>query len=257
MTDSTTTSCPVCGTPASGNFCIACGASLGPRACAHCRAELSPQARFCHRCGTAAASSATRGPSTASERRAWGIAAVLCVLLVGGIAYQVSSTTGPATPDMANAGSALGTAGRAPDISAMSPRERFDRLFNRVMQAAGRGDSAEVLRFTPMALGAYQQLDAPDADARYHAAVLHLQVGEVSPARALADTILATTPRHLFGYLIRGEVAAMSGDSRLRARAARDFLAHYASELAAKRVEYSDHQPALDTFKKDAEQAAR
>ena len=41
----------------------------------------------------------------------------------------------------------------------MTPRERFDRLFNRIMQAAERGDSAQVERFTPMALGAYHQLD--------------------------------------------------------------------------------------------------
>ena len=64
----------------------------------------------------------------------------------------------------------------------MTPRERFDRLFNRIMEAGQQGDTAQVARFTPMALGAYAQLDTFDADARYHAAVLHLQVGRIAGA---------------------------------------------------------------------------
>jgi hypothetical protein len=55
-----------------------------------------------------------------------------------------------------------------------------------------------------MALGAYAQLDGFDADARDHAAVLHLQAGDTRSALALADTILAETPGHLFGYVIPG-----------------------------------------------------
>ncbi len=139
----------------------------------------------------------------------------------------------------------------------MTPRERYDRLFNRIMQAAERRDSAEVRRFTPMALGAYDQLDSRDADARYHAAVLHLQVGNVDPARALADTILIESPRHLFGYLVRGQVAELQGaDGPLR-QARRDFLAQYASQMATKQVEYLEHQPVLDEFKAKAEGGTR
>jgi Double zinc ribbon len=247
----TTTTCPVCGAAASGNFCSACGASLAARACAACRAELSPQARFCHRCGTSVGSR-----SAASDRRAWIIAGALCVLLVGGIGYRVSSSAPqPATPDMANTGASPGD--RAPDISGMSPRERFDRLFNRIMQAAERGDAAEVERFTPMALGAYQQLDTTDVDARYHAAVIHLQTGNIPPARALADTILIEAPGHLFGFLIRGTAARMGNDAALEDRAERDFLAHYTRELAANRVEYLEHRPVLEEFKELAEKAVR
>ena len=101
----------------------------------------------------------------------------------------------------------------------MTPQERFDRLFNRIMEAAGRQDSAEVERFTPMALGAYQQLESRNADSRYHAAVLHLQVGNFAAARALADTILSQSPAHLFGYVVRGEVAKLQGDSEQLGRA--------------------------------------
>ena len=184
------------------------------------------------------------------------VAGTLCVLLVAGIAYRVSSAAPePAAPDMANAGSSAGLSGPAPDISAMTPRERFDRLFNRIMQASERGDSAEIERFTPMALGAYQQLETRDPDARYHASVLHLQVGSFAAARALADTILAESPGHLFGYVIRGEVAMLQNDSRLRTAAERDFLAHYDSAVRSNRVEYLEHKPVLDEFRRVAEKA--
>jgi hypothetical protein len=240
--------CPSCGTTAAGNFCSACGASLSPRACAACRAELSPQARFCHRCGQQVSAS----PVAPSERRAWIVAGALCLLLVGGIVYKVSSSSPqPVAPDMANAGASV--PGRAPDISSLSPRERFDRLFNRIMQAAEQGDSLQVAQFTPMALGAYEQLDARDIDARYHAAVIHLQVGDIPAARALADTILAESPGHLFGYVIRGTAARLAGDSAGQSRAQRDFLSHYPTEIAKKRVEYLEHEPVLKEFKQEAD----
>ncbi len=246
--------CPSCGTAASGNFCSSCGASLIARACAACRAELSPQARFCHRCGQPVSSS---GPvTTASERKAWMIAGALCLLLVGGIVYKVSSASPqPVAPDMANAGAS--GPGRAPDISNLSPRERFDRLVNRIMQAAEQGDSVQVAQFTPMALGAYDQLETRDVDARYHAAVIHLQSGDMSAAAALADTILTESPGHLFGYVIRGTAARIQGNRAVEARAQRDFLAHYQSEMEKKRVEYLEHEPVLQEFKAEAEANGR
>jgi hypothetical protein len=149
-----------------------------------------------------------------------------------------------------------GATGPAPDISAMTPRERFDRLFNRIMQAAERGDSVEVQRFTPMALGAYQQLESPDADARYHAAVIHLGVGDVAPALALADTILRESPGHLFGYVIRGTAARFQQNRAAQTRADRDFLAHYNTEMGSKRVEYLEHRPALEEFRSEAEKGS-
>ncbi len=189
-----------------------------------------------------------------SERRAWIIAGTLCVLLVGGIAYQVSSAAPePAAADMANAGSSTGVPGPAPDISAMAPRERFDRLFNRIMQAAERGDSSEVARFTPMALGAYGQLDTVDVDGRYHAAVIHMQIGSFPAALSLADTILAESPGHLFGYVIRGEIARLRDNSVLRRDAEQNFLKHYEPAMQSKRVEYLEHKPVVDEFKAQAE----
>ena len=267
------TTCPACGSPASGKFCSACGASLVPRTCAGCRADLSPRARFCHRCGRQVG--AGRAASLpARERTAWIVAAGLCVVLLSLIVFKVIREARPAAaPEMANAGaqsasedvtgrgvggpSAAPSGGAPPDISQMSPRERFDRLFNRVMQAAERGDTAQVVRFTPMALGAYGQLDSMDADARYHAAVLRMQVGDMAGALALADTILARDPGHLFGYIIRGTAAGLQNDTARRQQAERDFRAHFAAESAAGRQEYQEHQPVIDEFKREADSAGQ
>ena len=190
------------------------------------------------------------------------------MLLLGVIVAKVTRGVSPATaPEMANAGAGGAAepdagagatpgsvpAGPAPDISRMTPRERFDRLFNRIMQAADQGDSAQVERFLPMALGAYGQLDSADVDAQYHAAVLHLQAGDAPGALALADTILATVPTHLFGYIVRGDASRLQRDAPAQRRAQADFLAHYAAEMKAKRVEYVEHEPAIEAFRKQAE----
>ncbi len=250
-------SCPACGAAAAGRFCSACGASLVPRSCAHCGAELSPRARFCHRCGQPAGAAGAAGPAASSERTAWLVAGSLCLLLVAVIVWRVvREQPAPSIPQMANPGAEAGAGsaggrpgGVAPDISRMTPRERFDRLYNRIMQAASRGDSAEAIRFTPMALGAYTQLDTVDADARYHAGVLRLQTGDVAGARALADTILRRTPGHLLGYVLLGTAADRSGDTAAAARARRDFQQHYAAETTAARPEYRDHAAAIDEFR--------
>lgn len=159
-----------------------------------------------------------------------------------------------APPDMANVGNVGaapggGPTGPAPDISSMSPRERFDRLFERVVRASEAGDSVTVVQFAPMALGAYAQLDAVDTDARYHAAMIDLAVRDFPGAEALADTILAGAPGHLFAYLIRGEAADRQNNAAALTRSYQDFLDHYDAEMRAGRVEYAEHRPALDDFR--------
>jgi hypothetical protein len=149
-------------------------------------------------------------------------------------------------------------AGEAPpDISNMSPRERFNRLYNRVMTAAQSGDEATVSRFTPMALMAYAQLDTIDADARYHAALLKVHTGDVNASRALADTILAQTPGHLFGYIIRGTVARFRKDQPELNRAYAGFLKRYDAEMKTDRPEYAEHRTSLNDFRTAALEATR
>jgi hypothetical protein len=190
----------------------------------------------------------------------------MCLLLVGAIVYNVmTQAPTPQVPNMANAGAKAGAnagaalgdttlqAGPAPDISQLSPRERFDRLYNRIMQAAGQSDTVQVRRFTPMALGAYAQLDSFDADARYHAAVIRLQSGDLAGAHALADTILEQSPDNLLGYMVRGTAAGLTDDPGARAQAEREFLRRFDREMAAGRAEYRDHAPVIAEYKKEAE----
>jgi hypothetical protein len=135
----------------------------------------------------------------------------------------------------------------------MSPRERFNRLYNRVMQAAQAGDEATVSRFTPMALSAYQMLDTLDADARYHAALLRAHTGEVEAARALGDSILTRNPGHLLGYVVLGTAARWRKDDKALQRAYRDFLSRYDAEMKANRPEYSEHRLSLEEFRRAAQ----
>jgi hypothetical protein len=191
----------------------------------------------------------TRG----SERTPWIIAAALVAVLVAAIVARVQrGAPAPTVPDMANPGAAAAAgppAGAAPDISQMSPRERFDRLFNRVVAAAERADTTEVLRFAPMALAAYEQLDTRDADARYHAAVLMLETGQIDEASALADTILASAPGHLFGLLLRASVAERRGNAAALRRAREEFARRYDAEIASAKPEYREHRAALEAFR--------
>jgi hypothetical protein len=140
----------------------------------------------------------------------------------------------------------------APDISQLSPKERFDRLYNRVMQAAQTGDQATMTRFMPMALGAYDMLDSADADARYHAALLRVHNGDVQGSRALGDSILAAQPGHLLGYVVLGTTARWAKDDAELAKAYRGFLAHYDKEMKANRPEYTEHRASIDGFRREA-----
>jgi hypothetical protein len=244
--------CPACGNPGAGRFCSNCGTQRDGAACAGCGAAVSPAARFCSSCGLTVGS----GPGTVSrDRTPWVVAALamaglMAVLLI----MLVRKSAGPAAQaEVAVSSDASGEA--PPDISNMSPRERFNRLYNRIMTAAQSGDEATVTRFTPMALMAYAQLDTTDADARYHAALLKVHTGDVDASRALADTILAQNPGHLFGYIIRGTVARFRKDEPELKRAYAGFLKRYDAEMKAARPEYAEHRTSLDVFRKAALEA--
>jgi hypothetical protein len=256
MSNPMITVCPACGAEASGKFCRTCGAGLGARVCSGCGAALAPGMLFCSRCGRAVASGQV---TSAAERVKWmligggivGVVAVLLVLITRGSPPPVAAAGPPDAPF------AAGADGPPPDISKMSPRERFDRLYNRIMTAAENGDDKTASTFTPMALAAYGMLDSVDADARYHAALIKLHTGDINGATALGDTILAKNPGHLFGYVVLGTVARFRKDDAGLNQAYRDFLAHYDSEMKAGRSEYGDHSRSLTEFKQAAEAARR
>ena len=261
MTKDTGTTCASCGAAGTGRFCASCGAPRVGATCAGCGAQLTPGARFCPACGRGiGAAGAPR-----SDRTPWMIAGAALIGLLGVLLIMLTregqpsvaaETTGVSESgglgDPAGGG---GGGGAPPDISNMSPRERFNRLYNRVMQAAQNGDDATVTRFTPMALMAYAQLDTIDADARYHAALLQVHTGDVAGPSAEADTILKQQPGHLFGYIIRGPVARWQQDDKALSKAYAGFLQHYDAEMKAGRPEYGEHKVAVDDFKQAADKA--
>ncbi|MEP7326191.1 MAG: zinc ribbon domain-containing protein [Gemmatimonadota bacterium] len=245
--------CPSCGTQSSGNFCNNCGSSLGTPSCSKCQSPLRQGTRFCPGCGAATPWTATRGPGGA--RTPWIVAGGIGVALLGAILYivvkgQPRATAASAPPDAPFAASS--ESGTPPDISNMTPRERFDRLYNRIMAGQESGDQATVEQFTPMAIMAYDQLDVVDADARYHLALLKVHGNDIPAVIAIADTILLKDPGHLFGYMIRGAVARFQKDTVSEKQAYADFLSHYDREIAKGRPEYTDHQRAVDEFLKSA-----
>jgi len=237
---------------ASSNYCTTCGSPLGARPCRECGASVAVGARFCGQCG-ASATDASPHPATPKATLPWMVAgggalalAVILVLLVRRDKASIAAAA-QSTPAEVAAG-----AEAPPDISSMSPRERFDRLYNRIMRAAESGDEATVTRFTPMALMAYAQLPDIDADARYHAALLKVHTGDAEGAGALADTILTQNPGHLFGYLIRGTVARWQKDQAALAGSYAAFLSHYDAEMKAGRGEYAKHSRAIEEFRQAA-----
>ena len=247
--NSSLTTCPNCGDSGTGKFCPNCGTARQGAACSSCGASVAAGARFCSACGKAAVENATTMP----ERTPWIIAGVSLAGLLATLLIMVARQSPAVSP-----GSEIATASAAQDgepaldISNMSPRERFNRLYNRVMRAAQSGDEATVSRFTPMALGAYAQLDTIDSDARYHAALLKVHTGNVDASRALADTILANDPGHLFGYVVQGTVARFRKDEKELSQAYGGFLKRYDPEMKLNRPEYTEHQSSLNDFRKAA-----
>lgn len=250
MTGAPATACPACGTLGAGKFCSSCGTHRGGTSCPGCGAPVSPGARFCSSCGLTVG---TATGTVSRDRTPWLVAALSMVgLLAVLLVMLVRKSPSAAPPVEAAEGSSSASAEAPPDISNMSPRERFNRLYNRIMTAAQSGDEATVSRFTPMALMAYAQLDTIDADARYHVALLKVHTGDVNASRALADTILAQTPGHLFGYMVLGTVARFRKDNAGLSRAYAGFLKRYDAEMKLNRPEYGEHRTSLDDFRKAA-----
>lgn len=236
--------CPQCGEPTSGKFCSSCGSSLVRSTCPGCRAPLNPGARFCHICGRPMGKR-QRGPTHQARTHPGWIAAA-ALMAVSALVWAVRVGRDPNTSRPPT--TALPAAAPAPDISGMTPRERANAVFDRIMAAAERGDSAQIEFFRPMALGAYALLDSPDSDTRYDVGMIHLITGDVEGARAQLDSLKQFAPNHLLGTMLQSTLAQVEQDESGMRQAYRDFLDHYEAEIATAGTGYADHRPAIDAF---------
>lgn len=189
-----------------------------------------------------------RHRTTYSPLTLWLLGGSLVVILT---ALLVRSESGR-TPQP-SAGPAAPASTTPPDLSTMTPQERFDRLYDRVITAAQTGDQATVEQFTPMAIAAFDQLDKPSADPRYHLAMLYLHTGDLAAAQAQADAILTSDPDHLFSYVIGGAIARWTKDDAMRGAMYREFLRRYQAQVDRGLPEYLEHRTTLEELKKTAE----
>jgi len=254
MSESATT-CPHCGAQAFGNFCSNCGNSLARFQCAKCAAELAPGAKFCHRCGTPVGAAAPLAPARSSGVSAapresglgsvlpWAVAGIALVALIILVAVQ-RATRGGAEAAQAPPVAASGAAGV--DISSMSPQERADRLFNRIMSYAERGKTDSVQFFAPMAITSYEMLGNLTLDQRYDLGRIAEVSGDPVIASAQADTILASNPTHLLGLVLAANAARMRNENGKSAEYLRKLAAAAPSERAKKLPEYEVHANDID-----------
>ncbi len=246
------TKCPGCGQPAAGKFCSACGTPLRDASCPSCRAPLSSGAKFCHRCGSPLGGG--RKPATSST--AWLVAGAAVVGLVAVLVLAALRGPGSAPAAAAPGAGAPGAlpTGSAPvDLASLTPRERADRLYDRIMRAHEQGDTSQIRMFKPMALQAYDMLGELDNDARYHVGLLHTVTGDPQAALAQADSMDAG---NLMGAMLRQRAAIALGDEGASRGAYTAFLANYDREIAANRPEYEAHRSLIDSFLAEARRVA-
>ena len=243
-----------------------CGARPGTRFCGQCGTPLGTDARFCPAFGTpldtgAAPETPAAVDAPGGNRAPWVVAVALSVAAT---AFTIAAARGrdglPSNPLAANqppvaapfaGGGGGGTGGTPPDISNLTPRERFARLNDRVMNAAQSGDTSTVIQFWPMAQQSYAMLPEGDRDidARYHMATLYLLIGQFTEVLALADTIHAEAPDNLMGWYLRAAVGDLDNKPDLARDARAAFVRNYDREIATGRQEYEDHRDLLRQFK--------
>jgi len=217
-----------------------------PRFCSDCGAKLNANAQFCHNCGSpingrsSRDDRAERAPSTRdSNALRWGVPVVGLALLIVLLVVRLGSSGG-ATESAQRVPFGTGTV-QGPDISSMSPEERADRLFNRVMRLSSEGKADSAAFFGPMALGALEALAPLDLHRRYDVGLVSLVSGDVASAKAQSDTILAQRPTHLLGLALAARAADARGDAAASRSFRRRLLAAESAEKARNLPEYTDH----------------
>ena len=194
---------------------------------------------------------------------AWlGVAALLVLIVARNVGFGTGTSTAPAASDTAapvvsdqDERAAMPPGAevvRAPDISSLSPRERANRLFDRVMRLAQEGKRDSVAFFAPMVLSAYAMLGTLDDDQHYDLGRVGQVTGVPALAKAEADTILRAHPTHLLGLALAAQAAGASNDAPAQRRYYQRLLAAEPAELAKGLPEYDRHRTDIEAAVADA-----
>jgi len=223
--------------------------AANPRFCSDCGTKLNANAQFCHNCGSPIHGRSSHDDRTTrsvgapatpgSNALRWGVPAlgVFALILLSVVRLGSSGGTSESAQQLP-----LGTGTvQAPDISSMSPEERADRLFNRVMRLSSEGKTDSAAFFGPMALGALEALVPLDAHRRYDVGLVSLVTGDVASAKAQGDTILAQQSTHLLGLALAARAADARGDAVASRSFRRRLLAAEPAEKARNLPEYTAH----------------
>jgi tetratricopeptide (TPR) repeat protein len=176
------------------------------------------------------------------------MAALIVVLLLPAFRAGGDSVPGFSAP----LGGAGEMAGRAAPLTG-TPREQADRLFNRVMQAQGQGDSDQVAFFLPMAVLAYRQAGELDVDGLYHLSLLETASGDAESGLASAERILRDAPEHLLALAAAAQAADALEDQAAARRFYERFLDAFPTERGKPLVEYMDHSQIFSAYREEAE----
>lgn len=212
------------------------------RACPSCGTESPGGAKFCQECGASLAA------GTSSENSVpWiAVGAVGLVLAVVGGFMILDRRERAALPAAAPVATTTAAVSTAPNIT---PAQAAEQLFNHVMAASERGETAEARRFAPMALEAYGQLASLDDDAHYHVGLIHVTIGDLTSAQRELEAVYRSEPNHLLGIMLEHAIAEAKGDAAGVTRAFERFLSAYDTEILTERDEYRGHRSGIDGFR--------
>lgn len=193
---------------------------------------------------------------------AWWMAGAMFVFLLSVLAYPVlvpqqtrmqnPGPTGGAQSEVQQFQAGQGAQGV--DLSAMTPIQAANRLFNRVMGANQQGNTEQVEFFLPMSITAYEQAEPLDADGLYDLSTLYRLAGRTDEAIAASQRILDATPTHLFGLQAAGEAHAQLGDSAQAGEYFQAILDNWDSEQASPRVAYQMRPAMMPMIRRTAEE---
>jgi hypothetical protein len=221
---------------------------------------MTPGSRYCHRCGAAAGAAPVTGPSRGlAAIFPWAVAALALASLIALVVGQRFGTRPDPAGDVLDGSNAQGstalvnpgapgaTMPRAPDISSMTPAQRAERLYDRIMTEHEAGRTEGVRSFMPMAVAAYEMLAPLSLDQRYDLGRIGEVGGDAVLARAQADTILATRSTHLLGLALAIRLAQAASDEPRTRQLESRLLAAESAERAAALPEYLLHRADIDS----------